>query len=202
MMPVEKQKNLFIINLPNNKKSYFDFSNNTYYGVSGKIVHNFSNGVKEVLEKNYKKSFLSAFFFERMVNRGTYKDIRNWDYGMVETINSLYSNEYNNSTYLLEIADFCHLNNYKLDKIGVRDLTLALKKLEYEKRKLPIILGRNILLQAIYEVRYPDMPGNVINMLCYPSSEKIKKIIVNDYKKIVFSGRARKLEYVIYRLFL
>lgn len=47
---VEKIKNLFVITLDDGRQTYFDFADGNIYGVSGKIVRNFSAEAKRILK--------------------------------------------------------------------------------------------------------------------------------------------------------
>lgn len=184
MSSVRKEKNLFIITLDNGKQSYFDFATEQYYGVSNKIVKNFSTEAKRVLENEVflgarDCSFLSWFFLERC-NRCSCYGVPDWSCKMVETIYSIFSNEYD-CAELRSVAEFCHLNKYKLDSKGIKILKEAVSSLKENHNIYPSPLEREVL-----RATYKGYPAYFYNFLSDTHDSEIRAIMVKDAEKIIF----------------
>ena len=64
-MTIEKNKNLFIITLENDKKTYFNFSDGCIYGMTGKKVKDFCPEAKRILKAYADNDFLARYFAVR-----------------------------------------------------------------------------------------------------------------------------------------
>lgn len=182
MAKTEKNKNLFIITLDNGKQTYYDFSDNTFHGISGRVVKGF-NKEAMIFLKTKKRSFLDAYFVEREASWSPYRNIKLWSPAMVETIYSLFSEQYSVST-LVTIAEFCYYYNYTLDKKGVKVLKEALQSLENKNGKINY-LNYEKINWTVNNILYKDFPDFILKLFG-KIPNKIEKIIIEDIKKIVF----------------
>lgn len=196
MSMLEKNKNLFVITLDDGKQTYFDFADNTIYGLRGKPVQKFGPKAQEILEREEDNNFLAAYFIERERSWSWYTGIAHWSTGMVETVYSLYADKYP-AKVLCSIAEYCHINNYKLDKKGVKTLTSALHKLEEEQGKLTK-LSSSILGTAINEIVYGDLPEKIVSLINWVDSD-IQPYIIQDAEKIVFRYDHENWDYLSFR---
>lgn len=183
MSMVEKNKNLFVVTLDNGKQTYFDFADGNIYGVSGKVIRDFSAEAKKVLTAERLDNFLAMYFCERRLSCPSYSDIRNWPISLVETIYSLYGNRY--SAYVCcRLTEFCYQNDYKLDKKGVKVLTEALSKMEDRNGELRS-LDTYRLRDKIYEITYSDFPREIIALI-FNATDEMRNFIIEDAQKISF----------------
>lgn len=183
MSMIEKNKNLFIITLDDGKQTYFNFADNTIYGLRGKPVQKFSPKAQKILEREEDNNFLAAYFVKREKTWCWYAGIADWSTGMVETIYSLYADKYP-ARVLCIIAEYCHVSNYKLDKKGVKTLTSALHSLEDDKGEL-VNFSSYVLGTAINEIVYSYLPKKIINLINRVDSD-IRPYVIQDAEKIAF----------------
>lgn len=185
---IEKNKNLFIITLEDNKKTYYDFATKKYYGVSGKTISKFGTEAKKVLSENKYNNFL-AYYFNALNRKSDYYSANKWEPSMVETIYSLYNEKYE-SKYLIFIANFCHLFNYKLDKQGVKLLSQALLQLQDETGKRLNYFTNSQLNTIIYNLKYQNVYSQkVIDLIAFMehrANKNIYTIFRQDIDKIAF----------------
>ena len=193
MSMLEKNKNLFVITLDNGKQTYFDFADNTIYGLRGKPIQKFGAEAQKILKREEDNNFLAAYFIKRESRWSYYTGIRHWSTGMVETIYSLYSDKYP-ARALCQIAEWCYLRNYKLDKKGVKTLTTALQNLEEELGNLDYI-NNFYLDRAIDKIIYGYLPERIVQLVGDVDSE-VKPYIVEDAEKINFRWEHEDWEYM------
>lgn len=193
MSMLEKNKNLFVITLDDGKQTYFDFMDSTIYGLRGKPVQKFGAKAQKILKAEQHNNFLAAYFVEKELNWSCYTGIRDWSTGMVETIYSLYSDKYPART-LCQIAEWCYLRNYKLDKKGVKTLTTALQNLEESLGNLDYISNFN-LDKATNRIIYAHLPERITQLISAADS-KVKLYIVEDAEKINFRWDHEDWEYL------
>ena len=181
-MTIEKNKNLFIITLENDKKTYFNFSDGCIYGMTGKKVKDFCPEAKRILKAYADNDFLARYFAVRNKDYDYYfSDVNEWSTEMVETVYSIFGKDYN-WRVLGVIAYFCSHNNYILDKQGVKYLKLALASFEDYQLK---DLGRNEIESAVRAIRYSNINSQVLNILNYVKPA-VHEIIIKDADKILF----------------
>ena len=185
MSMVEKNKNLFVVTLDNGKQTYFNFADGQVYGVSGKVIKGFSNEAKKVLKDVQDNDFLAKYFIERGLSWSSIGDVKNWSTAMVETIYSLFAQQYSVRT-LNEIADFCHCYNYTLDKKGVKILKEALQTFNANGDNDIRYLNKYDIKERVNAVYYAEYPQIVIELISHASNQKMKEIILKDAKKIAF----------------
>lgn len=193
MSMLEKNKNLFVITLDDGKQTYYDFADNTIYGLRGKPVQKFGPKAQKILKAEQDNNFLAAYFVEKELSWSCYTGIRDWSTEMVETIYSLYSDEYPART-LCQIAKWCYLRNYKLDKKGIKTLTTALQNLEESLGNLDYISNFN-LDRATDEIIYAYLPGKIVQLVGGADSQ-VKPYIVEDAEKINFRWEHEDWEYL------
>lgn len=183
MSMVEKNKSLFVVTLDNGKQTYFDFADGNIYGVSGKVIHDFSAEAKKILTAERFDNFLAMYFCERRLSYPSYSDIRNWPISLVETIYSLYGNRYS-AHACCRLAEFCYQNDYKLDKKGVKVLTEALSKMEDRNGELRS-LDTCRLRDKIFEITYGNFPAEIVALLSH-AKQDMRNYIIEDAQKISF----------------
>lgn len=183
MSAIEKSKNLFIINLDGNRKCYFNFEDGQIYGISGKVVKNFSSEARKVLADEASNNFIAYYFATRTNSWARYEPQR-WSFSMVETLYSLFGNQYSVDV-LGTIAQYCCNNCYTLNKKGVRALTLALKNLEDEKGEFDYLNYEDFNVAMTLAIN-EDLPQNVAKLFVKVKEKDIKDIIKKDAKKISF----------------
>lgn len=116
-----------------------------------------------------------------------------WPASLIETIYSLYANRY--PVYVLgRIAQFCHRNNFKLDKKGVKTLTEALSNLEDGNGKIRW-LDDDSLNSEITKIFYSNLPEDIITLISRAPLE-IKEYIIEDVQKIIFRWEHENWEYL------
>lgn len=181
-MTIEKNKNLFIITLENGKQTYFNFSDGCIYGMTGKKVKDFCPEAKRILKAYADNNFLARYFSVRNKDYDYYFGNPNdWSTEMVETVYSIFGKDYNWRDLGI-IANFCSINNYILDKQGVKYLKLALVSLKEQEIET---LGRDDIEIAVRKVRYSNVNPQVLNILNYVHSE-VHETIIKDADKISF----------------
>lgn len=181
-MTIEKNKNLFIITLGDGKKTYFNFSDNCIYGMTGKKVKDFCPEAKKILKTYADNDFLARYFAVRNKYSDYYfTDVDKWSTEMVETIYSIFGKDYN-LRILGVIAYFCSYNNYVLDKQGVKYLKLGLASLEEHQLR---DLCRNEIEVAVRAVRYSNVNSQVLRIMNHVRSE-VHETILKDADKILF----------------
>lgn len=193
MSKVEKNKNLFIVTLDNGKQTYFNFSDNHIYGLSGRPVKKFNADAIKIMEKEKENNFLALFFYEAAQTSPMLEGIKEWDFGTVETLYSLYGNKYTSSV-IGQIGVYCYKNHYKLDSKGAKTLTKVLEDFEKEYpdfKWLP--LGR--LHLNILEATYPELSISMLNMISKADAE-MRPIILEDIKKITFYYEHENWDYI------
>ena len=189
-MELTKNKNLFIITLNNGKTSIYDFATNKIYGITGKEVKTFNPEVKKVLRLYQFNNFIAYYLYQQSLKTPSYYyDIHKWSPSMVETIYSLYSQEYALKT-LLNIADYCHEYNYKLDKKGVKILTQTLKTFKDNESGEMRYFSKHQLNSAIttllYEDKYSSKMQELINEASSSYDKTNVKTFLEDLDKIAF----------------
>lgn len=184
MGTIEKNKNLFVVTLDNGKQTYFDFADGQIYGVSGKVIKNFSGEAKKVLKNAQDNDFLAKYFIERGLSWSSVGNIKNWSTAMVETIYSLFAQQYSVST-LNAIANFCYSYNYTLDKKGIKILKEALQILNVN-RDNPRYIDTYDIKERVNAVYYAEYPQIIIELISHASNQKMREIILKDAKKITF----------------
>ncbi len=184
MSMVEKNKSLFVVTLDNGKQTYFNFADGNIYGVSGKVVHSFNSEAKKILKSERNHDFLAMYFCEKGLAYTSFIDIRNWSTSLVETIYSLYANQYPPYT-LCRITEFCHKESFKLDKKGVKVLTQALSEMEDYNGELRS-LDTYKLRDKITEILYNNFPAEIIALISHSSDLRMRNYIIEDAQKISF----------------
>lgn len=186
MSMIEKNKNLFVITLDNGKQTYFNFTDECFYGVSGREVQYFNAEAMKILRTVRYENFLAGYFYERTLSYPRWLHIRDWSTNMVETIYSLYSNIYQPQE-LVQIAELCHEENIQLNKNNVKNLTATLHELEDENGNLPSYIDWYILRNKYFEKCYPHLAPMLLGLVkCANRNPKIQKIIIEDSEKIQF----------------
>lgn len=183
MNTFEKDKNLFIINFDENRRCYFNFADGQIYGVSGKVIKDFSNEAKKIIRAEKNNNFI-AFYFSEKNNQYAYYDADGWTYPMVETIYSLFSSHYPTKA-LCVVAQYCKRNNFVLNKKGVKALTSALKSFENADGSVKEF-GISDFYSAMVVALNSDIPESTARLMACISSEEIRAIIKKDAKKIAF----------------
>lgn len=191
---VEKIKNLFVVTLDSGKKTYFDFVDGNIYGVSGKVVKDFSAEAKKILKSKENENFLAMYFYERTLTWSYYSTLKRWPISLVETIYSLYGNRYSVSM-LSEIAEFCYKKNFKLDKKGVKILTEALSSMEIDGNRSYLRLDSYELENKILEISY-NLPAVVIPFISNADTKEMRNYIVEDAQKIAFRYEHENWDYL------
>lgn len=183
MNAIEKNKSRFIVNFGDGKQTYFDFANGVIYGASGKPVKSFCPEAKKILKENKENDFLARFLYEKMiVVSSNYGGLSYWKLGMVETIYSLYHDEYP-VAILLAVAEFCYTRTFTLDSQNVKLLTEALSFFKGNDTRPDFVQARDIE-QSIWRIKYGDFPA-IYNILpCL--SPKTQNIVIEDIEKIAF----------------
>lgn len=181
-MTIEKNKNLFIITLGDGKKTYFNFSDDCIYGMTGKKVKDFCPEAKKILKTYADNDFLARYFAVRnKYNDYYFTDVNKWSTEMVETIYSIFGKDYN-LRILGVIAYFCSYNHYILDKQGVKYLKLGLASLEEHQLEN---LCRNEIEVAVRAVRYSNVNSQILRIMNHVRSE-VHETILKDADKILF----------------
>lgn len=183
MNAIEKNKSRFIVNFGDGKQTYFDFANGVIYGASGRPVKSFCPEAKKILKENKENDFLARFLYEKMiVVSSNYGGLSYWKLGMVETIYSLYHDEYP-VAILLAVAEFCYTRTFALDSQNVKLLTEALSSFKGGNTNPSFVQSRDIE-QAIWRIKYGDFPAiyNILPRL----SPVTQKIVIEDIEKITF----------------
>lgn len=183
---VEKIKNLFVVT-----QTYFDFADGNIYGVSGKIVRNFSVEAKRILKSEQNDDFLAMYFYERTLTCPYRDTLKKWPTSLVETIYSLYGNRYSVDV-LSGVAEFCYRKNSKLDKKGVKILTKALSSLEDNGNRRFRYLNSFQLENKILEVSYSYLPAAVIPFITHANTNKMRNYVVEDAQKKLLFGMSMK----------
>lgn len=191
---VEKIKNLFVVTLDSGKKTYFDFVDGNIYGVSGKVVKDFSAEAKKILKSKENENFLAMYFYERTLTWSYCSTLKRWPISLVETIYSLYGNRYSVSM-LSEIAEFCYKKNFKLDKKGVKILTEALSSMEIDGNRNYLRLDSYELENKILEISY-NLPAVVIPFISNADTNEMRNYIVEDAQKIAFRYEHENWDYL------
>lgn len=192
---VEKIKNLFVITLDDGRQTYFDFADGNIYGVSGKIVRNFSAEAKRILKSEQNDDFLAMYFYERTLTWPYRDTLKKWPTSLVETIYSLYGNHYSVDV-LSGVAEFCYRKNFKLDKKGVKILTKALSSLEDNGNRRFCYLNSLQLENKILEVSYSYLPAAVIPFITHASTNEMRNYVVEDAQKIAFRYEHENWDYL------
>lgn len=194
MSMVEKNKSLFVVTLDNGKQTYFNFADGNIYGVSGKVVQNFSAEAKKILKSEQNHNFLAMYFCEKGLAYTSYTDIKHWSTSLVETIYSLYGNHY--PPYVLcRLTDFCHRENFKLDKKGVKVLTQALSEMEDRNGELRS-LDTCELRDKITAILYNNFPGEIIALISHASELDMRNYVIEDAQKISFRYEHENWDYL------
>lgn len=183
MNALEKNKNLFIINLDEGRRCYFNFTDGQIYGVSGKVIKNFSSEAKKVIRSEKDNNFI-AFYFSEKNNQYAWYDADSWTYPMVETIYSLFSDHYPTKALCI-VAQYCKRNEFALDKKGVKALTSALKSFENDNGSIRDFDIYDFSF-AVAVALNSDIPESVARLMAHIGSEEVKDIIRKDAKKIAF----------------
>ena len=192
---VEKIKNLFVVTLDSGKKTYFDFVDGNIYGVSGKVVKDFSAEAKKILKSKENENFLAMYFYERTLTWSYCSTLKRWPISLVETIYSLYGNRYS-VNMLSEIAEFCYKKNFKLDKKGVKILTEALSSMEIDGNRSYLRLDVRELENKILEIYYNYLPAVVIPFISNADTKEMRNYIVEDAQKIAFRYEHENWDYL------
>lgn len=185
MGDIRKEKNLFIITLDNGKETFFDFSNGLIYGVSGKAISAFSNDARKVL-REHCSNFLAWYLYNHTLSNASLSfpySLSHWSYSLVETIYSIFSNEYDLKT-LIMIADFCYSNDLTLNKKTVKTLKQALTLLKNSNHDTDIrsySFGR-----AYFQASVGRNPSSSIYNIYMGVSSEIQRVIRNDIDKIIY----------------
>lgn len=194
MNMIEKNKELFIITLDSGKQTYFNFADGNIYGVSGKVVKNFNAEAMKILKSEQDNNFLAMYFYERTLSYSFYNSMKEWPTSLIETIYSLYAKRY--PVHVLgRIAQFCYLDNFKLDKKGVKTLTEALSNLEDDKGEIHWI-DDVLLRNEITKISYSNLPEEIISLISSAQLE-IRKYIIEDAQKIIFRWEHENWEYLV-----
>lgn len=195
MSMVEKNKSQFIVTLEDGKQTYFDFADGNIYGVSGKVVRNFSAEAKKILKSEQDNNFLAMYLYERALSCACYNTLKEWPISLVETIYSLYGNRYSVDV-LSGIAEFCYKKDFKLDKKGVKILTEALSSMEIDGnlRYLGLIVSR--LESKIIEISYSYLPATVIPFITHARTREMRNFVVEDAQKIIFRYEHENWDYL------
>lgn len=183
MNAIEKNKSRFIVNFGDGKQTYFDFANGVIYGASGRPVKSFCPEAKKILKENKENDFLARFLYEKMnATVSNYAGLFSWKLGMVETIYSLYHDEYP-VDILLAVAEFCYTRNFTLDSQNVKLLTEALSFFKGDNIRPCFVQSRDIE-KSIWRIKYGDFPAiyNILPIL----SQTTRNIIIEDIEKIAF----------------
>lgn len=190
MGDIRKEKNLFIITLDNGKETFFDFSNGLIYGVSGKAISAFSNDARKVLRKHYS-NFLAWYLYNRTLSNASLSfpySLSHWSYSLIETIYSIFSNEYDLKT-LIMIADFCYSNDLTLNKKTVKTLKQALTLLENTNIRSSSF-GRDYFQASFGRAYFQASVGRNLSSSIYDiytrASSEIQRVIRNDIDKIIY----------------
>lgn len=194
MSMIEKNKELFMVTLESGKQTYFNFADGNIYGVSGKIVKNFNAEAMRILKSEQDNNFLAMYFYERTLFCPIFSSIKQWPTSLVETIYSLYAKRYPDIYVLGRIVQFCYINNFKLDKKGVKTLTEALFNLEDDNGKIRWI-DEALLNNEIAKISYSNLPENIITLISRAPLE-IKEYIIEDAQKIIFRWEHENWEYL------
>ena len=194
MSMVEKNKNLFVVTLDNGKQTYFNFADGNIYGVSGKVIQGFSAEAKKVLKSEQNHNFLAMYFCEKGLAYTSYTGIKHWSTSLVETIYSLYGNHYPPYT-LCRLTEFCHRENFKLDKKGVKVLTQALSEMEDRNGELRS-LDTYQLRDKITAILYNNFPDEIIALISHASELDMRNYIVEDAQKISFRYEHENWDYL------
>lgn len=193
MSMIEKNKELFIVTLDSGKQTYFNFADGNVYGVSGKVVKNFNAEALRILKSEQNNDFLAMYFYERTLSCTFSDNMKEWPTSLVETVYSLYAKRY--PVYVLgRVAQFCHWNNFKLDKKGVKILTEALSNLEDNKGEIRW-LDNGLLNNEIAKISYSNLPENITTLISGAPLE-IKECIIEDVQKIIFRWEHENWEYL------
>lgn len=192
---VEKIKNLFVVTLDSGKKTYFDFVDGNIYGVSGKVVKDFSAEAKKILKSKENENFLAMYFYERTLTWSYCSTLKRWPISLVETIYSLYGNRYS-VNMLSEIAEFCYKKNFKLDKKGVKILTEALSSMEIDGNRTYLRLDSRELENKILEISYSYLPAVVIPFISNADTKEMRNYIIEDAQKIAFRYEHENWDYL------
>lgn len=192
---VEKIKNLFVVTLDSGKKTYFDFIDGNIYGVSGKIVKDFSAEARKILKSEQDNNFLAMYFYEKPLAYTHYSDLREWPISLVETIYSLYGNRYSVAV-LGGIAEFCYKDNFKLDRKGVKILTEVLSSMEINGNFRYQFLNLSLLRKKILEISYSYLPAVVIPFISNAETNEMRNYIVEDAQKIAFRYEHENWDYL------
>ena len=183
MNTFEKDKNLFIINLDENHRCYFNFADGQIYGVSGKVIKNFSSEALKIIRAEKNNNFI-AFYFSERNNHYAWYEADGWTYPMVETIYSLFNDHYPTKA-LCVVAQYCKRNNFVLNKKGVKALTFALKSFEKADGSIKDFNISDFYFAMVIALN-SDIPETAARLMAYISSEEIQAIIRKDAKKIAF----------------
>ena len=189
-MELTKNKNLFIITLDNGKTSTYDFATNKIYGVTGKENKTFNTEVKKALRLYQYNNFIAYYLYQQTLKTPDYYyNPHEWSPSMVETIYSLYNQEYNPRT-LIHIADYCNKYNYKLDKKGVKLLNQALKTFKdnesNEMRYFNTYQLNGAITTLQYENKYSSKMQELINNAVSSNNKTNLKTFLEDLDKIAF----------------
>lgn len=195
MSMVEKKKHLFVVTLDNGKKTYFDFVNHCIYGVSGKIVKDFSAEAKKILKSKEDDNFLAMYFYERTLTWPCCSTLKRWPISLVETIYSLYGNRYSVAV-LSGIAEFCYKDNFKLDRKGVKILMEVLSSMEINGNFRYQFLNLSLLRKKILEISYNYLPAVVIPFISHAKTNEMRNYIVEDAQKIAFRYEHENWDYL------
>lgn len=181
---IRKEKNLFIITFDNGKTTSFDFATETYLGVSGKPIKQFSAEAKRVLKEYINENLIADYLYYKDTKSYHWNSVNLWNSSTVETIYSLYGNKYDFED-LSVICEFCYRENYVLNKNGIKLLNNALEifKEKYNRHFDWYAIG-DIMLELTLGDDTPPWFINIFKNRGFTEEER--KILHKDKDKIIF----------------